>query len=437
MRKIIAHLVLWHLRIFARIQLLKFSPIVVGVGGASGKTSLSNFISLILAQKYKVLETQGKNSETGIPLSILGIKVQNYTYFEWTQAIILAPLKIIFDWKRYDVLVAEMGIDGPLEPKNMSHLLKIVKPKVGVLTNISFEHSVYFEEITRDRNKIMELTSKQEALLLKSLPKEGFAILNIDDPQIKKINRISASKVTVSADNKSADYFIEKIDVNLRGFRVSFISEEGRYEIKISTPLPNHYAYSLVMAIAVCKSLGFEIRDSIKVLEKKFSLPPGRLSIFKGKKNTIIIDSSYNNATLSPVIDILDLLKRIAGRRRKVAILGDMRELGIVSGMHHEKVAKKLLETTDLVFLVGPLTRKFISPILQKNNHKFYSFNTFSESRSLINQKIEKNDILLVKSSQNTLFLERVVEMLLKNPKDKKKLTRRGKFWDKIRSQTP
>lgn len=436
MRKIAVSFVLCYLRVLAKIQLFKVKPVVIGMGGASGKTSLSNFISLILSQRYKVLGTYGKNSETGIPLSILGIKVENYTYSEWLKAVILAPFRVLFDWNKYDILVAEMGIDGPSEPKNMSYLLKIVRPKIGVLTNISFEHSVYFETISKNKDKILELISKQESLLLKSLPREGLAVLNIDDLEIKKIRDIKASKITVSATSKASDYFIEKIDVDLRSFKVSFIFEGQKYEIKIRSPLPSHYAYSFVMAVAVCANFGFTIKDSIKILQKIFSLPPGRMTVFKGKKETLIIDSSYNNATLPPIIDILDLLKRISGKRRKVAIVGDMREQGSVSKTLHEKVAEKILETTDLVFLIGPLMQRFVAPILRKNNHNFYSFDTFSESKKTINEKIEKNDIILVKGSQNTLFLERAVEMLLKNPKDKNKLTRRGEFWDKKRRES-
>lgn len=437
MRKIIVKCVLFYLRIFAKIQLFKFSPIIVGVGGASGKSSLANLIFLIASQKFRIRETKGKNSESGIPLSILNLDVSNYTFFEWLQTLIMAPIKVIFDWEKYDILIAEMGIDSPLEPKNMEYLLKIIKPKIGVLTNISYEHSVYFEEVSKDKKKILELTSRQESLLLRSLPKEGCAVLNIDDIEINSVKGIKASKIRVSAEKKDSDFLIEKIDTDLKIFKVSFLFKSKKYQILIKKSLPEHFAYSEVLAIAVSYILGIEVNDSIEILQEKFSLPPGRLSIFDGKNNTTIIDSSYNNATLYPILDILELLKKIAGKRRKVAVIGDMRELGTISKIYHEKVAKKLLETTDLVFLIGPLTQKFIAPILSKNNHSFYSFNTFSDAKNTIERGIEKNDIILVKSSQNTLFLERVVEMLLKNSKDKEKLARRGAFWDKIRSKTP
>ena len=123
------------------MQLKKIKPFVVGVGGASGKTSLSNFIYLILSEKYKVKQGRGKNSETGIPLDILGLTMKNYNKRDWVKVMIFALINVLFDFRKFDIYIAEMGIDSPLEPKNMSYLLKIIKPDVGVLTNISYEHS--------------------------------------------------------------------------------------------------------------------------------------------------------------------------------------------------------------------------------------------------------------------------------------------------------
>ncbi len=436
MKKTLASIFLRYLRICARLQLLKFRPVIVGIGGASGKTSLTSLTSLVLRHKYKVLETKGKNSETGIPLSVLRLKMENYSLAEWIKVAVLAPLRVIFDWNRFEVLVAELGIDGPNEPKNMTYLLGIVKPKIAALTNISFEHSVYFESETKEKQKILDLTVREELRLLTSLPENGLAVLNVDDPNIRGAKGIKAAKIAVSAKEMISDFFIEKTEADIKNFRVYFIHKNNKYKVNIPQPLPDHYAYTIVMAISIGVRFGFDIPEAIEIIEKEFSLPPGRITLFKGKKDTVIIDSSYNNATLSPIIDLLDLLKRVSGKRRKVAIVGDMRELGIIAQDYHKKVAAKLLETTDLVLLIGPLMKKYAAPVLSKNNHKFLSFETFSEAKKNINEIIKENDIVLVKGSQNTLFLERIVEMLLLDPRDRSKLCRRGKFWDRIRAKT-
>ncbi len=436
-------IVLFYLRVLARIQLRKIKPLIIGIGGASGKSSLSRLIYLILSDRFKVLYSEGKNSETGIPLSILGISINNYSVSDWFKAFISAPFKVLLDWRHYDFYVAEMGIDGPFEPKNMSYLLKIVKPQVGVLTNIALEHSEYFDPLVKDNSleerekEILDLIARQESLLITRLEKEQTAVVNADDGQTQRyLNKIKADVISVSLSNSKADFFAQDIETTISSFKVNFYHEGKMYAIKLNTPLPNHYAYSFLLAIAVATKLGFSEEEAVKALEKNFSLPPGRMSVFTGIKETTIIDSSYNNATLSPLLDILEMLKKIAGKRRKVAILGDMRELGSVSQKQHEIIAKKILETSDLAILIGPEMQKFVAPILKDNNFLFYAFPNFTKAQNKILRIIKSQDLILVKSSQNTLFLERVVEMLLKNSKDREKLCRRGEFWDKKREQS-
>lgn len=191
------------------------------------------------------------------------------------------------------------------------------------------------------------------------------------------------------------------------------------------------------MALAIAKRLDIDLSSAIATLEKDFSLPPSRSSVFEGIKHTTIIDSSYNNATLPPIMDMLELLNDVSGRRRKVAIIGDMRELGSMSKLNHEIVAKKIAETVDVAILIGPMMQAYAAPILAKKKFSFQSYVTFTEAKDHIVETLKERDLILVKASQNTLFLERVVEMLLASKKDVEKLCRRGYFWDEQRKKTP
>ncbi len=443
MKKRLSLFVLWYLRFFAKLQIRKINPIIIGVGGASGKTSLSNFLYIIFSKKYKVRQARGKNSETGIPLDILRINIKNYSYSDWLRALLLAPIRLIQDFEKYDVYIAEMGIDSPLEPKNMSYLLKIIKPKVGVLTNISLEHSVYFDPLIENNNlqkrqeNILKLTAEQESLLLKSIDRKGTAVLNIDDENILKAKpEIKANTVTVSKKNKSADFYIENIKNFIDEFVVGFTFNNKKYTLKIPNPLPVHFAYSFILSIAIANTCQIPIEESIKSLQNNFFLPPGRMSVFKGIKNTVIFDSSYNNATLTPILDLLSFIKEIGKQRRRIGIIGDMRELGTMSKALHEEVAGKILETLDIAILIGPLSSQYIVPVLKRKNFNYYSFSNFTSSKKTILEIIKPKDMILVKGSQNTLFLERAVEMLLNNSNDVKKLCRRGERWDRIREKT-
>ena len=443
MKQRLAFIVLNYLRFVANKKIKKIKPIIIGVGGASGKTSLSNFIYLIFKKKYKVKQGKGKNSETGIPLDILNLSVDNYTYSRWFLNLLKAPIKFFFDFEKYDFYVAEMGIDSPFEPKNMSYLLKIIQPDIAVLTNISFEHSVYFDPLvldddleTREEN-ILKLTAEQESLLLTSVSQKGWVILNIDDENIRKIKpNIKAQIITVSKKEKEADFYIEEIKNYVDEFLLIFKNEGKKYTLKIENPLPEHFAYTFVNAIAVAKAGGIKIEDSITTLEQDFYVPPGRMSVFKGIKDIIIIDSSYNNATLTPVLDLLNFIKDIGKQRRRVGIIGDMRELGTMSRALHEEVARKMLETLDLAILVGPLSQQYMLPILKRKNFPVFSFLNFTSAKDTIIEQIKPKDVVLVKGSQNTLFLERAVQMLLKNFSDIDKLCRRGEYWDRVREKT-
>ncbi|HYM65647.1 MAG TPA: Mur ligase family protein [Candidatus Sulfotelmatobacter sp.] len=440
MKKRLSLFVLWYLRFLARLQIKKIKPKIIGVGGASGKTSLSNFIYIILKSKFKVKQGKGKNSETGIPLDILKLNNSTYSYLDWLKLIILAPLRVFFDFEKYEIYIAEMGIDSPLEPKNMSYLLKIIKPDIGVLTNISYEHSVYFDPLVeedKDREKsILNMTIAQESLLLTSLSSDKKAIVNLDDENIKEIKNIRANVLTVSKKDKNADFYIENIKNFVNEFLLQFKYKEKRYELKIDNPLPEHFGYSFILAIAVSKEAGVDIQDAISALEEGFYLPPGRMSVFKGIKDTIVIDSSYNNATLTPILDLLAFVKDIGKQRRRIGIIGDMRELGTVSKPLHEEVAKKILETLDIAILIGPLSQQYILPVLKRNDFQAHSFINFTSAKSTILELIKPKDVILVKGSQNTLFLERAVELLLNDKKDVVKLCRRGEYWDKIREKT-
>lgn len=443
MKKNLVLFVLWYLRFFAKLQIQKINPFIIGVGGASGKTSLSNFLYIIFNKKYKVRQARGKNSETGIPLDILRINIKNYSNSDWLRALFLAPIRIIADWEKYDIYIAEMGIDSPLEPKNMSYLLKIIEPKIGVLTNISFEHSAYFDPLVEHNNlrqreaNILKLTAQQEGLLLKSIDKKGTAVLNIDDENILKIKpEIKANVITVSSKNKSSDFYIENVKNFVDEFVVKFIFNNKKYTLKIPNPLPLHFAYSFILSIAIAKSFQIPIEESIKTLQNDFFLPPGRMGVFKGIKNTILIDSSYNNATLTPILDLLSFVKDIGKQRRRIGIIGDMRELGTMGKALHEEVAKKILETLDIAILVGPLSSQYIVPVLKRNDFNYYSFPNFTSSKKTILEVIKPKDMILIKGSQNTLFLERVVEMLLNDSRDVRKLCRRGDHWDRIRKKT-
>ena len=443
MRKLVTPCILWYLRKAANLQLQKIKPLVIGVAGSSGKSSLTSLLYEIIHDYTSVKNSSGKNSETGIPLNILGISMADVSLVSWAKVLFLIPWKLLSQWKKYNIYIAEMGIDSPKEPKNMSYLLKIVQPTIGMVTNVSLEHSVYFDPYVsafsekERQEKILDMTAREELSLLASLPKNGIAVINLDDEYIKSsISDIKARKVTISTQNSKADLYAKKILITDRMFRMHLIWRGRNYTLLLHSPLPLFYAHEFLFALATALCLEIPLSQAIGSLEKHFSLPPGRFSLLEGIRHTTIIYSSYNNATLEPISGILDMLRFVSGRRRKVAIIGDMRELGSQSRTNHEALAHKLMHTVDEVILIGPLLKNYAEPILKRKNFLYQSFLTFTDAKQAIKDTIQENDLILVKGSQNTLFLERVVEMLLAHGEDIEKLCRRGDFWDKKRAAT-
>ena len=442
MKKILSKPLLFYLRIIAKIQLRKINPVIIGIGGASGKTSLSQITYQILSTKYKVKQSKGKNSESGIPLSILGIEPESYKFADWLKICITGPLKLITNWEKYDYYIAEMGIDGPHPPKNMEYLLKIVRPKIGALTNMLIEHSLYFdslainEKLEERKSEILGEIAKQERLLLSSIGESGRSILNLDDQYIASLLPLRSKTITLSEKNKNADFYIVSSKIEDNSFLIKFIFLKDEYLVKVPHPLPRYYSMTIMMALAIAFSCGLSIKQSIGALINNFSLPPGRFGVFTGIKKSTILDSSYNSS-LESAFGALNALRDIANGRRKVAILGDMRELGTLSQIQHELLAKEVLKSSDFAILIGPLMQKFVAPALRNANFNFLTFGTFKDAKESIISSIRREDVVLVKGSQYTLFLERAVEILLTDKNDRDKLCRRGSFWDKKRKETP
>ena len=441
MKKISINLFLFYLRTMARVQLYKIKPLIIGVGGSSGKSSLSDLIEIVLAQKYIVKNSHGKNSETGIPLNVLDIDVVDYSLTSWLRTGFLAFVKIFTNWKKYDVYVLEMGIDSPNPPKNMDYLLKFIKPNIGILTSIGLEHAQFFEDYIKHSDNesayadVMSAIASEELLLLKSIKKSGRNILNIDNEYIKKSLPLVSKSVSISRFEREADFYITKISISENSFVVNFNFLNEEYEIKLNKPLPYYFAYSLLFALACAFSCEININSSIKLLEEKFKLPPGRFSVFDGIKNSIIIDSSYNSSP-EACIGALNSLKDFTNRKRKVGILGDMRELGRLSKFAHEELALVISKTLNFSILIGPNMCDYVAPILNKKNCKYIAFDSFKDVKESLPDLINEKDLIIIKGSQNNLYLERAVELLLKNKNDRENLCRRGKYWDKIRQKS-
>ena len=389
MKQILSTFVLEYLRFFAKLKLAQINPTIIGVTGSAGKSSCVAAIEAVLKQKYKVKTTGTTNSESGIPLAILNLKLNNYSVLDWLRVMFLAPFS---KTEKYEILVVEMGVDELTPPKNMEYLLTIVKPKIGVLLNVYPTHTQQMGSV--------ENIFKEKTNLISSFPPNGTAVISDCLPDIP-----TKAKVVKFKDD--------------------------------GTPIP--------AAIAVGKIFG--LVTSHQSLATRLQLPPGRWSIFKGINGSTLIDSSYN-ASPVPTSLALERLKAESATlargglaklnetalerakvKRTIVVLGDMRELGDLAEKFHEEVATKAYQNADAVITVGPLCRSYFPA----NKKLIAQFDNWHEAGKYLQGYIKKDDVVLFKGSQNTIFLEGAVEMCLANKSDAALLCRRGPYWEKQR----
>lgn len=413
----------------------------------------------ILKLKFKKIKVAQKaNSESGIPADILGLHFGRSAYplLDWLRILFLAPfyaLHLIFrihHWA-FDCYLVEMGVDDPTPPKNMEYLLTILQPDVGIVLNALPVHAEQFERTikrsdlgVRQGRTLIETIAIEKGKLITKNPNLKLAILNADQPEINSLKPVmSGARIYTFGKTPKSTVRILSIKPSLEGTEITLHYNKLKYFIKLNRlALPDFYAFTFAAAFAVGISLGLEPETVADTISAGFVLPPGRGQIFEGIKDSIIIDSSYN-ASGETVQGSLNLLKTAAGKRRKIAVLGDMRELGNQAEKEHLAAAKTILETADQVVLVGPLMKQYALPSLLKFGKPVNWFLTAGEAVRFLSEGSHPSDgkdailrggaVILVKGSQNTIFLEIVVEALLSNKADKEKLCRRGKFWDRQR----
>ncbi len=221
--------------------------------------------------------------------------------------------------------------------------------------------------------------------------------------------------------------------------RTEFVIKLKGKELAISIPLilPRNFGYTLVALYVLAQQYG--IADSeVSTVLSEFTLLPGRLTILPGISDTVIIDSSYNS-NFYATTGLLEVLKDYPGKR-KIAVLGDMRELGAESKREHERLAEALIQyVPEHIVLVGPMMKEYVYPRLLENSYTLATVhqfdNTYQAGLFIKERLLKEGDVYLLKASQNTLLFEIIAEMLLVDKNDVNKLCRRETIWEEKRSE--
>lgn len=431
----------------AQHYLNKWKPLVIGINGSVGKTSCRMIVHQVLQAHLGdqlVIYTSPKNfnGELGMSLSIFRIE-------EWTPSImgmITALQQIVKSFhsqscKPYDVIVIEYGIDRPGE---MDFLCSICKPHISILTKLDAVHSLQFgsideiahEELKLQHNTILHCylnTADEYAMKIASQLKTKLSYYHTDEFHKEEANTDSFY---------SKDYqLIALQDTNSIGPVIArsllhYGQKKSFFETSLLGIIHHDYialAYGLVQSVRKQYNLApIQMQSCMDI-----QLQPGRFSLFFGKYESILVDSTYNSSPLSvrKVLEESDLLQQtLYPKHRRLYVLGDMRELGQGEKQHHQELGQWLLKryrAGDYVLLFGQAMERCYQQLCDSDMRVRHSTDRQQLIRKIdeILRTVASPFVITLKGSQNTIFLEEVTKYFLLHPEESDRLTRQGSWW--------
>ena len=335
----------------------------IGITGSVGKSTSKEVIAEILSVKYETHKNIGNlNNEIGLPLTIIGLT------------------------KTHQRMILEMGFYVPGEIK---FLCDIAKPKVGVITNIGLVHA--------ERAGSQETIARGKTELVEALPKDGFAILNYDDPLVREMATKTKAKVLFYGLSKEAYLYADEIDsLGLDGIRLrlNFRGDSNHLRVPL---IGRHSVHTVLRAAAVGLVEGLDWPEIVYGLKSVTSQI--RLMAVRAQNGAILIDDTYN-ASPQSTIAALELLSELPGK--KIAVLGDMLELGQYEILGHQMVGVKAAEIADILIVLGKRAKTIADSALMNGMplENVYRKETPDSIILFLKDILNKNHSVLVKGSR-------------------------------------
>ena len=360
----------------ARFYKNKFEIPFIAVTGSVGKTTTRDMVYSTISSKYNSLKNEENfNNQFGVPLTLFNLN------------------------KDHECAVIEMGMNGFNE---IEYLSNIVHPQIGIISNIGYSHVEYLGSREGIFKAKMEITT--------NFDKNSLLIVNGDDDYLKTLkNKDLVYKLKTFGFEKDNDIYCESFKMDEDSINFIAVIDGKKEEFFIPT-VGKHNIYNAMAAILVGIDLNMDIEE-IKYGLKNFECTKNRLDIIKNN-NLTIIDSVYN-ASIDSMTAALNILGRYKGRR--VAILGDMFEMGEFTEFAHRQVGKAALGNADVLITIGRYSNFIVKEFKENNlnNDNLYNFETKEEAIEKLNDIIKENDTILVKASRG-MHLEKIVEYLNK-----------------------
>jgi UDP-N-acetylmuramyl pentapeptide synthase len=418
MKNLFKKIVVYILTKEAKILLKRHKPTVIAVTGSVGKTSMKDAIYSILKRHRTARKSEKSfNSDLGVPLAVLGLPNAWNNPFLWLKNIIDGFLIAFFGREYPDYLVLEAGVD---RPGDMEKLASWLSPNILVLTRFP-DVPVHVEFFDTPKAVVTEKMN-----LVKALVPNGVVIYNHDDELIQaeiagvRHQAIGFGRYLNTQFNASADEVIYNDDVPTgQSFTLEHVGETVRVRVMGSIGLPLVYTYT--GAIAVAAQCGISLNDAAEALASHVP-PQGRMRILKGLKGSVILDDTYNSSPTA-VEQALATLKEIKHAKRKIAVLGDMLELGKFSAREHERVGETVAGAADVLFTLGVRSRKTAEAALAHgmDEANIFQHEDVAKAGKELQLFLAPGDVVLVKGSQG-VRAEKVVEEVMQEPEQSSEL---------------
>ncbi len=358
----------------ARFWRSKLDVEVVGITGSVGKSTTKEVICEVLSQRYRTLKSPGNmNNEIGLPLTILRLGAG------------------------YERAVLEMGFYLPGE---IALLCEIAKPKIGVVTNIGTVHA--------ERAGSQEAIFRGKSELVQALPGDGVAILNLDDPWVSKMAELTKARILFYGLDPEADLWADNVEgLGLEGIRFRLHYKHETLHVHIPM-IGQHSVHTALRAAAVGLADNLTWQEIIDGLRQGHSQL--RLTAVRSESGALMLDDTYN-ASPESMLAALNLLAELDGH--KVAVLGDMLELGQYEKQGHEIVGVRAAEVADALVTIGALGHLIAKSAhwAGMQNGKITELENTDEAIAYLQKSLTEKDVVLVKGSHG-IRMDRIVAAL-------------------------
>ncbi|MEX0933802.1 MAG: Mur ligase family protein [Candidatus Paceibacterota bacterium] len=427
-KKVFKSIIIFLLTFEAWLVLRKYKPMIIAITGSVGKTTSKDAIADVLEKKYFVQRSKKSfNSEFGVPLTILGCESGWNNASTWFKILIEGILLIVLKNHYPKILVLEVGTD---RPGDIPRITRWLKPDIAVITR--FGDVPVHIEFFPSREALIE----EKASLIQVLKEGKTAVLTIDDKDVKRLIQTIPEKKVISfgfareamvrALNKELLYD-EKGRVKGVGCRIEYGDKVLPLRIMESVSIAS--IYSALAAFSVGVTLGMNMVEMLEILGKR-SLPPGRGKLLEGVKGTTLIDDTYNSSPTA-LRASLEALGEIKTQGRKIAVLGDMLELGKYTADEHKKMGALAKVNADILVSVGHRAElageeAYRKKMLKKN---IYHFASSEEAGEFLADFIQEGDVVLLKASQSIRMEKALVQLLADKENAEHLLVRQEKEW--------